>query len=197
VLAAGAGSRFGGGKLQARLDGKAVLQHVLDALADAGFEDPIVVLAPAPEHPGIDWRRAERVINPEPRRGLASSLQLGWQRALAPTPSADAVLIALGDQPLVRPQALRNLASMPLDPHRPIVATRYSGSGAHNPVRVEATAGALIHEAHGDRGLGPVLDRHPELVRWLDVDGDNPDVDTAADLAVIARLTRRKPPARA
>ena len=38
VLAAGAGSRFGGGKLLASLEGRPVLQHVLDRLAEAGVE---------------------------------------------------------------------------------------------------------------------------------------------------------------
>jgi SAM-dependent methyltransferase len=33
-----------------------------------------------------------------------------------------------------------------------------------------------------------VLGQHPELIRWLDVAGDNPDVDTAADLAHVAEL---------
>ena len=47
VLAAGAGSRFGGRKLEARIAGRPLLQHALDALADAGIDDPIVVLAPA------------------------------------------------------------------------------------------------------------------------------------------------------
>jgi len=83
---------------------------------------------------------------------------------------------------------VRSLAAMPLDDGRPIVATRYTGTGGHNPVRVEASAADRIAGAAGDRGLGPVLDRHPDLVRWLDGDGDNPDVDTAADLAHVAEL---------
>ena len=33
VLAAGSGSRFGGGKLLAPLEGRPILQHVLDRLA--------------------------------------------------------------------------------------------------------------------------------------------------------------------
>lgn len=188
VLAAGAGSRFGGGKLLARFDGKPVLQHVLDALADAGFDDPIVVIAPDVDLPEIDWRRAEQITNPEPGRGLSSSLQLGWQRALASDPKPAAVLIALGDQPLVRVGVLRDVAEAPPDVSRPIVAARYTGTGAHNPVRVEASAGELIAEVIGDRGLGPVLERHRELVRWLDVDGDNPDIDTTGDLARVAEL---------
>ncbi len=33
-----------------------------------------------------------------------------------------------------------------------------------------------------------MIDAHPELVRWLDVDGDNPDIDTTDDLARVAEL---------
>jgi CTP:molybdopterin cytidylyltransferase MocA/SAM-dependent methyltransferase len=188
VLAAGAGSRFGGGKLAARIDGKPVLQHVLDALAEAGLDDPIVVLPPEPDLPGIEWRRAERITNPDPARGLSSSLRLGWERAASTKPRPDAVVIVLGDQPLLRADVLRSIAAMPVDAARPVVAARYASGGGHNPVRVESTAGQSIAEVAGDRGLGPILERQPELVRWLDVEGDNPDVDTGADLAHVAEL---------
>ena len=184
VLAAGAGSRFGGRKLEARVDGTPILQHVLDALLEAGLDDPIVVVAPG----AGEWRGAELVTNPAPERGLSSSLKLGWARATAAEAAPDAVLVALGDQPLVRPEVVRALVAAPLDPARPIVAPRYVGTDAHNPVRVEVSAGHLIDGATGDRGLGPILEHNPELVRWLDVAGDNPDVDTAADLAHAAEL---------
>lgn len=187
VLAAGAATRFGGRKLEARVDGKPVLQHVLDALGEAGFDDPVVVVPPDPPA-GIDWRRGKRVVNPAPERGLSSSLQLGWARAAAAEPPLDAVLVALGDQPLLHPEVVRALARAPLDPLRPIVAPSYADTDVPNPVRVELSAGHLINEASGDRGLGPILERNPELVRWLDFAGDNPDVDTAADLAHVAEL---------
>jgi CTP:molybdopterin cytidylyltransferase MocA len=187
VLAAGAGSRFGGRKLEARFDDKPVLQHVLDALERAGIDSPLVVVGPeAPE--GIDWRTAGRVINPEPERGLSGSLRLGWLEALRTEPRPDAILVVLGDQALVRPEVVGALAALPLDGARPIVAPRYAGSDGHNPVRVEASAGRLIEEVHGDRGLGPVMEQRPELVRWLEVEGDNPDVDTATDLGHVAEL---------
>jgi CTP:molybdopterin cytidylyltransferase MocA/SAM-dependent methyltransferase len=188
VLAAGAGSRFGGGKLLARIDGKPVLQHVLDALAEAGLTDAVVVVAPSLDLTGIEWGEAERVTNPDPERGLSSSLRIGWQHALSRDPQPNAVLIALGDQPLVRPDALRSLAAAPRDVARPLLAPRYTGSDAHNPVRIETSGGHLIEESSGDRGLGPVIARHAELVRWLEVEDDNPDVDTTADLARVAEL---------
>ena len=135
VLAAGAGSRFGGGKLAARIDGRPVLQHVLDRLAEAGIDDPVVVTA-EPMTTDIEWRAARPVTNPDPARGLASSLGIGWDAAMdVPEPPA-AVLVALGDQPLVRGDVLRLLMNAPLDPGRPVVAPHYARSWARNPVRL-------------------------------------------------------------
>ena len=191
ILAAGAGTRFGGGKLSARVDGKPVLRHVIDAALDAGLGRPAVVLGPD-DPQAVDLGGTTIVRNPRPERGLASSLKVGWRLAATSWPLEDgppeAVLVLLGDQPLVRPDVLRDLAAQPLDADRPIVAPRVEGSGARNPVRIETTAAGLIDEAAGDRGLGPVIDAHPQRVRWLDVAGDNPDVDTAADLATVTEL---------
>ena len=185
VLAAGAGSRFGGRKLEARVGGKPVLQHVLDVLAAAGLADPLVVVA-GDGPVGIDWRDAERVSNSDPSRGLASSLQLGWSWAMARVSPPDAVLLVLGDQPLLRADTVRRMVAEPLDPARPLIATRYTDTAARNPVRIEPEADELVAGGYGDMGLSPSLSEHLELVRFLDADGGNPDIDRQADLAVVA-----------
>ncbi len=186
VLAAGAGSRFGGRKLEVRLAGKPLLQHTLDALAAAGLEDPIVVLPPdSGLEPLISWRGAQRVVNPDPSRGLSSSLHLGWAAALAADPPPDAVLVALGDQPRLTPEVIGALIGLPPDSARPIVAPWFQ-SGARNPVRIDTGATTtFIQAATGDRGLGPLLDANPDVVRWIDVPGDNPGVDERADLVTV------------
>ena len=188
VLAAGAGTRFGGGKLLASVDGRPILQHVLDRLAAAGLDDIVVVLgddASAMEA-AIAWRAERRVVNADPARGLASSVQLGIS---AVPPDAAAALIVLGDQPDVPLDALRAVASAPGDAERPIVVPRYDRDKGRNPVRLERAAFSLVHAISGDRGLGPLLTARPELVREVDVGAaDNPDIDTRADL--VARLER-------
>lgn len=186
VLAAGAGRRFGGGKLLARIDGRPILQHVLDALAEAGIVDPVVVVgaeATAMDSV-ISWREARRVSNPEPERGLASSLQLGWAVSMDFQPQPGIVLVVLADQPRLDPGVIRTLLAQPLDPARPVVVARHA-DGARNPVRLEPEAGVLVAAATGDRGLGPLLDARPELVRTVEVDGTNPDVDRPADLEAL------------
>jgi CTP:molybdopterin cytidylyltransferase MocA/SAM-dependent methyltransferase len=186
VLAAGAGRRFGGGKLLANLEGRPILQHVLDALAEAGIVDPVVVVGAdaAAMDRGITWRGARRVANPEPERGLSSSLQLGWAAATGARPRPGTVLVVLADQPRLDPGVIRTLLEQPLDPARPVVVARHA-DGARNPVRLEPEAGALVGDALGDRGLGPLLDARPELVRTVEVGGANPDVDRPADLVAL------------
>ena len=181
VLAAGAGSRFGGGKLLASVDGRPLLQHTLDRVAEAGIDDVIVVLGAdaAAVEAAIEWRTERRVVNPEPERGLASSLAIG-RAALGE--GIDAVLIALGDQPTVRTDVIRSLLDAPADPARPVVVPAYADDRGRNPVLVRSAGFALLDEASGDRGLGPVLAAHPERVQEVPVTGSNPDVDTPADL---------------
>jgi molybdenum cofactor cytidylyltransferase len=182
VLAAGAGSRFGGGKLLATIAGRPVLQHVLDALAEAGVGESVVVLGQDAERieAAIDWGDVRPVVNPEPERGLSSSLQVGFEAIGA---DAGAVLVALGDQPLVSAAVIRVLVDAPDVRGRPIVVPVYPDDRGRNPVLVRRPAFDLVAEASGDRGLGPVLEAHPELVSEIAFDGANPDIDTPSDLA--------------
>ena len=182
VLAAGAGSRFGGGKLLATIAGRPVLQHVRDALAEAGVGESVVVLGQDAERmeAAVDWGSARRVVNPDPDRGLSSSLQVGFEAIGA---DAGAVLVALGDQPLVSPAVIRALLEAPDKRGRPIVVPVYPDGRGRNPVLVRRPAFGLVGEAGGDRGLGPVLDAHPDLVSEIAVAGANPDIDTRSDLA--------------
>ena len=108
VLAAGSASRYGSTKALAALDGRPILQHVLDALAATGIDEAVVVLgdAAAEIERGIAWRDERRLLNPHPERGLASSLQVGL---LALDGAVDGALIVLGDQPLLRPDVVRLL----------------------------------------------------------------------------------------
>lgn len=193
VLAAGSASRFGGGKLLAPLRGRPILQHVLDAVAGAGIRDVVVVLgadAPATEA-GIAWRRERRVANPRPEDGLGSSLRLGVAAARALDPVPDALLVVLGDQPLIRPGVIHSIVDAggetTIGPRpgldQPVVVPRYVDDGSRNPVLIRREAWGLVDEVDGDRGLGPLLAARPELVREVRVVGGNPDVDTREDLA--------------
>jgi len=108
VLAAGAGSRFGGGKLLAPLEGRPILQHVLERLESAGLDEVVVVVGGdrSDLEAAIDWGPARRVVNPSPDQGLSSSLKVGIG---ALSPDTDGAMIALRAQPLLPARAVRAL----------------------------------------------------------------------------------------
>ncbi len=185
VLAAGAAARFGGGKLAALLDGRPILRHVLDAAVAAGL-DPIVVVGPPDDRLAtIDLVPARLVVNDHPEEGLSSSVRIGLRALDADATAAplDAAVILPGDQPLVRSDVIRRLIDAARErPSTPFVVPRYAADGAPNPIFARRAIWRLADELAGDRGFGPVLATHPELVRFVAVTGSNPDVDTQADL---------------
>jgi molybdenum cofactor cytidylyltransferase len=185
VLAAGAGRRFGRpDKLLARLRGKPILSHVLDAIEEAGPAATIVVLGENAERVegAVRWRSEVRVINPDPAQGLSSSVLVGVAAARALELPIDGVLIALGDQPNLSPRVIQALVAA-AEGTRPIVVPRYAGGGGSNPVLLRREAWHLFEELAGDRGLGPIIGARPELVAEIRVPGSNPDVDSPDDLA--------------
>ena len=196
LLAAGKGTRFGGAKLMAPLEGRPMIVHVLEALAVArpggrplhqvivvsGYHADMVEAVAGVARAGR--RDTVRLVrNPRPERGLSSSISAGL-RAL--DPSTDACFLVLGDQPRLSPNVLEALAERWAMAGASIVVPRYSGGGGSNPVLLDRRAWPLAAGLEGDTGLRTVIAGHPELVDTLDVPGTNPDVDTEADLAALA-----------
>lgn len=192
VLAAGSSSRFGSPKALAELEGKPILEHVLDAVREAGIDEIVVVLGHAGDEiqQGIEWLDERLVRNPDPRE-LSSSLQIGLDALDESDPPVQAAVLVLGDQPRTRPSVIRALIAATRTSELPIVVPRYAEGGGANPVLLRREAFDLADEAIGDRGLGPILEVRPELVVWVPVAGSNPDIDTPADLAALETNSTR------
>lgn len=179
VLAAGAGSRFGSQKLVANVRGKPLIRHVVEAVIRAGFRPVIVVIAPDSTVEtalvGLDVRFA---VNKEAGTGIASSIRTGL-RAVYDT--ASAALLVLGDQPALREEHLRQLATVHSEGMFPIIASDYQGISAP-PVLFDRAAFDELLALQGDRGAKEILDRSPDRVARVAVHADFVDVDTPDDL---------------
>jgi molybdenum cofactor cytidylyltransferase len=186
VLAAGASTRFGSPKALAELDGRPILEHVLDAIREAGIEDIVVVLGHAADEieDGIEWLDERIVRNPDPRE-LSSSLQIGLDAIADAEPPVQAALLVLGDQPRTRPAVIRALIAAARTSTLTVIAPIYADGGGANPILLRRDAFDLVDETSGDRGLGPLLEARPELVLEVPVAGTNPDIDTPGDLEAL------------
>ncbi|MEP7361122.1 MAG: nucleotidyltransferase family protein [Chloroflexota bacterium] len=190
VLAAGAGSRFGGQKLLAELGGTPILQYVLNLCAVAALNPVVVVLGSDADAlvTRLWWRDEVRLINPSPEDGISSSVRMGL--AALSVSDADRALVLLGDQPRLTAAQIGAILVVPPDAARPIVVPRFQGQPG-NPVLLERAAWLLADELRGDTGMVQMFKSRAELVRYVDLPGVNPDIDTATDLAALDSAPQR------
>lgn len=173
VLAAGSGSRFVGKthKLLASLHGVPVYQWAVHAALAAGLAHVVVVTGAAE----LDLpERVVRAHNPRWAEGQATSLQRGLEAAR--TLDVGAVVVGLGDQPFITPDAWRAVAQSPAD----IAVATYDGVRG-NPVLLRRNTWSLLPTA-GDQGARSLMALRPELVVGVACDGSPADIDTMEDL---------------
>ena len=182
VLAAGEGSRFDGPthKLLAPFRGRPLVVWAVAAAVDADPAEVLVVTGAVDVTPALDdaglTDRVTFVPNPRWADGQATSLAAGLAAARAA--GHDAVVVGLGDQPLIPAEAWRRVVGA--DPAWPIVVASYGGE-RRNPVRLAASVWAELPTG-GDAGARVLLARRPELVSEVACPGEPADVDTQEDL---------------
>ena len=181
VLAAGAGTRFGGTKQLAPHHGKPLAQYAVDALASAGVDELVVVTghdADAVEGALRLPPQGRFVRNPDHTAGQSSSLAAGLHALAGDTEGA---VVLLADQPGVTDAEVRALIDAFRSSRSRIVRIAYEdGPGPALLSReVHAEAGHL----YGDTGARALMASHPDWVEEVMVPFQAPpDIDRPEDL---------------
>jgi CTP:molybdopterin cytidylyltransferase MocA len=180
LLAAGGATRFGSQKLIAPYRGEPLVHHAARLLRSVTDEAIAVIGNDAAAVRGALAGADVRVIeNADWREGLSTSLRAGIR---AVPPSAEAVIVALGDQPEMDPAVARALVAEWRASALPMVTARYRGVRSP-PVLIAREIFNEVEALHGDSGAKPLMDRLPGRVAFIDVDTPVPfDVDTPTDL---------------
>jgi molybdenum cofactor cytidylyltransferase len=181
LLAAGAATRFGGGKLLAKLaDGTTVGRRACATLV-AAVPEVIAVVRPGDDELAQELAAAGARVTvcPDAEVGMGASLAHGVRAA----GDADAVMIALADMPWIRPDTFEAVAAE-LRRGEQLVVPRHQGKRGH-PVGFGRVHRPALTVLGNDEGAREVI-AHATAIRWIDVDdpGVLRDVDTPADLKV-------------
>lgn len=175
LLAAGRGTRFGGGKLAAKLGGKAVAVHAAERLGALPFAHKFAVVnEQTPDLPGFE-RLAITPMDAPQSRSLAIAV------AAAKAAGARGVMVALADMPLVPESHVRALVKA-FDGDR--VASR-NGAVIMPPALFGAQHFDALMALDGDRGAGALLRDAPSIPL---PDGAEIDIDCPEDLVRAAAL---------
>ena len=185
ILAAGASSRMGTSKLLLPWEGTTVIGHLLWQWEKLGATQIAVVLRDgdtilAAELDRLDFPQLNRIANPQPDRGMFSSVTCaaawkGWQAVVSHW------VIVLGDQPHLQTVTLHDLVEFSAHHPAAICQPSMAGHWAHPVILPRTTFAALNNSSattlkaflilHGQSRLPcPVAD--PEFLADLDTPED-------------------------
>lgn len=178
VLAAGAATRFGSAKQLADLDGRPMLEHSILAMVASPVGRVVVVLGSGAEEVlrEVDLHGADAVVCERWAEGQSASLASG----LAELSGSEAVVVTLGDQPFVSPDAIRRVIAARGKGAAAVRAT-YHGAPGH-PVLLERRLFERMRDVSGDHGARNLLISVQTREVPCDDLGGGQDVDTPAQL---------------
>jgi molybdenum cofactor cytidylyltransferase len=187
VLAAGGSTRMGRPKQLAELGGRPLLEHALEALAAAPVDQVVVALGAGAGEvvERVDLHGATPLVVRDWRAGMGHVLA----RAVAALGEPAAVVVCLGDQPLVGAVVVARLVEAWRDGAGPVVAASYDGR-VGNPKLFDRRVLPHLRHLRGDTGARDLLAVHPEWVAPVEVGalGSDADVDDEAALAAVEAM---------
>jgi molybdenum cofactor cytidylyltransferase len=177
VLAAGASTRMGQHKLLLPLGGEPLLQRTVRQVAEAGFDDLLVVLGFGHEQTrtALEGLGCRITVNLDYETGMGSS----FRTAVASLGDSEAALFALADQPFLSPAQYRRLLDIYREQSPGIICSRFGAVTAPPHLFARRLFPELAVLQHGAK---PVLQRHRDEMIVVDLPADLLlDVDTPED----------------
>ncbi len=180
VLAAGKSSRTSGcHKLLLLWDHKPIIAHAVDNLLQAGIFEVIIVVGYEAEQilAALASRPVRFVINPDYSQGLSTSIKAGLG---AMSPAATAVMLALGDMPLVDATDLGLIVTSYMRAQHATIAVPTFNGRRGNPVLFDLCHRAAMNQLTGDVGCKSIMQQHAREVLEVEMPNDHVlrDVDT-------------------
>jgi molybdenum cofactor cytidylyltransferase len=188
VLAAGGSTRMGRPKQLAELDGRPLLAHVLGTLGRAPVDRVLVALGGAADQvlDRVELGRAEPVVVEGWAEGMGHVLAsvLAWEGG-----DWGAVVVLLGDQPLVAAGAVERVVRAWRAGAGPVVTAAYGGRPGHPKLFDRRLLPELLRLT-GDAGARDLVAAHPGWVHRVEVGdlGSDADIDVEADLERVGRM---------
>jgi len=158
-----------------------VMGQALDNLLSSAVNEVIVVVGYRAEEviKTIATKPVKLVINPDYEQGMSTSIVAGLNLVDS---KAQAIMLALGDQPLVNSQTINILIEEFYNYEKGIAIPTYQGRRGH-PILFAIAYKEKLLELKGDIGGRQIVKDHPDDILEVAVDSDSiiTDIDTISD----------------
>lgn len=175
LLAAGAGKRFGGGKLLAPLHGKPLVLHALTTLQAARL--PVIAVV-RPDDGALATVLTDAGARVSPCARAIDGMGFSLAHGATLVEPGSSVVVALGDMPAIASRTVCRLVEA-LDRGAAIALPVSAGHRGH-PVAFGAQFVTSLRSLVGDTGARDLLARHADVIEEIVIDdpGILLDVDT-------------------
>jgi molybdenum cofactor cytidylyltransferase len=182
ILAAGQSKRMGQPKMLLPWGQTSVLGHVISTFQQAGVDDIVVVVGGAREDVEkiVHESGARSVFNAEYASGeMLTSMQRGIEAQL---PEAQAMLIALGDQPQVQEGTVRSICGRFESHKSKLIVPSFQMRRGH-PWLVERSLWKEILEMGPGQSPRQFINQHAQEIDYVHVQSSSilADIDTPED----------------
>ncbi|MBN2773649.1 MAG: XdhC family protein [Prolixibacteraceae bacterium] len=181
VLAAGESKRMKQQKLLMPYDGKTIIETVVGKAKDSEADKVLVVTGSHSEN--VETRikpyQIQCVENKEYQKGMFSSVLCGINAIPA---KVNAVIVMLGDQPMIQTSVINSLIKEYHKKQRGIIIPVFLGQRGH-PVLIDLKFRKEINNLTGNTGLRELMELNPDEIVELEVDSEEilRDLDTPED----------------
>jgi len=182
LLAAGESKRMGELKqLMPFGQNTTIVEQAIDSLLSSAVSEVIVVVGYRAEEviKSIVGKPVKIAINPNYRQGMSTSIIAGLNLVDS---RAQAVMLTLGDQPLINSQTINRLIEEFHNHNRGITIPTYQGRRGH-PIIFAIKYKEKLLELKGDIGGRQIVKDHPDDILEVAVNagGIITDIDTISD----------------
>lgn len=161
--------------------GSTVLGQIIGTVLQSKADEIIVVLGYQAQRitPKIARHPVKIVVNPDFEQGMSSSIKCGLGHI---SEKSDAIMIVLGDQPLIEKEIINLLVGKNYGSERGIVVPVYKGVKGH-PVIFKMKYKDDLLGLTGDMGGKEIVEGHPGDVIEVEVDSESIiiGIDTKSD----------------
>ncbi len=182
ILAAGSASRMGKPKQLLSYQGSSLISHAVEIGLNSTCKPVVVVLGAYIEQikPTINKFPVQIIENPQWKTGMSSSIRAGITAIKENNPKLDALIIALGDQPLISTAVFNQLVQNYQKTEKIIIAATYS-----DVIGVPALFSSVLFpeliNLEGDRGAKALIDKYNDEVLSISIPTAAIDIDTPED----------------
>lgn len=179
LLAAGGSGRMGQPKQLLRWGNSTLIENRVEILLDCGNPLYVVLGSEAKKISSLLKKYPVRLVfNPHWEKGMGTSVASGMKQLLAELPSADAVLFALVDQPLVTASHFCLLIEKIEVGKEQILVSRSDSGWEGVPAVFDRFYFTELENLDGKLGAKTLIGKHPENVISINAGNLLADMDT-------------------